>query len=139
MTPWLQYLVAFVVACHGLTYLLFGVFVPRGSEGWRVEGWKGSSWLLGGAVAGEGLKALASALHVAAGVATLGCALAIALAPPLAGWWPPLAVAGGLLGLAGFAVFWDGQVRLLAQEGAVGALIGLGLLLAALAFPGVFG
>lgn len=29
MIPWLRYLIAFVVACHGFTYIPFGLVVTR--------------------------------------------------------------------------------------------------------------
>ena len=43
-----------------------------------------------------------------------------------------------LIGIAAFAVFWDGQARLLFEEGGAGALISLLLLASALACPGAF-
>jgi hypothetical protein len=41
-------------------------------------------------------------------------------------------------GLAGFAVFWDGQAQRVVEEGGIGAAISLMLLVSAVAFPGVF-
>jgi hypothetical protein len=41
-------------------------------------------------------------------------------------------------GIAAFAVFWDGQARLVFEEGVVGALISLCLIVGAIAFPGAF-
>jgi hypothetical protein len=43
------------------------------------------------------------------------------------------------VGFAAFAVFWDGQTQFLFQEGAIGAIISLILLVSALAFPRAFG
>jgi hypothetical protein len=56
------------------------------------------------------LTALVMVLNVIAGVATLACAVSIGLAPSLPGWWRPLAMAGAVLGIAAFAVFWDSDL-----------------------------
>ena len=73
-----------------------------------------------------------AALDIAAGVTVIACAVAIAAARWAPGWWRPLATAGALLGLVGFAVFFDGQVGLLVEEGG-GAVISLVILVGAIA------
>jgi hypothetical protein len=133
MTPWARYLIAFVVFCHGFIYVRIGSVLPG-----PIKEWKGSSWLLGSVVIGEPLRMLVVGLHVLAGVATLACAVAIGFAPSIPGWWRPLALVGAAIGIAAFAVFWDGQARLLVQEGAIGAVISLILLVIALLFPHAF-
>jgi hypothetical protein len=132
MAPWLRYLIAFVIACHGFIYIPI-LFVPD-----TFREWQGRSWLLGGALTGDSLRTLARVLHVGAGVAVLACALAIAFAPALPGWWRPLAIGGGALGLVAFAVFWDGQTGRLVEEGAIGAAISLVLIAGAIVFPNAF-
>jgi hypothetical protein len=47
-------------------------------------------------------------------------------------------VIGSAIGIAAFAVFWDGQTRFLAEEGFIGAVVSLILLLGAAGFPQVF-
>lgn len=130
MSPWLRYLIAFIVFCHGFIYLRF---LPE-----ALKAWGGSSWLLGGALTKNRLKALVVALHVIAGLVSLACAVAIGFAPSLPGWWRPLAMAGGAVGIASFAVFWEGRTERLVQEGGIGAVVSLILLLSAIAFPGAF-
>ena len=134
MTPWLRYLIAFVVFCHGFIYVRIGSVLPG-----PITEWKGTSWLLGSAVTGHRLKALVVSLHVIGGIATLACAAAIGFGPSLPGWWCPLAIGGATVDIAGFAVFWDGQVQFLFEEGAIGALVSLILLGSAIAFPQAFG
>jgi len=134
MTPWLRYLIAFVVGCHGFTYIPFGLFVPG-----SLKKWRGSFWLLGSALTGDRLHTLVLALHIMAGIVTLACAVAIGFAPWILGWWRPLAIVGAAVGIAGFAVYWDGQTQHLAQEGAIGAVISMILLVSAIAFAGAFG
>jgi hypothetical protein len=133
MSPWIQYPIAFVVACHGFIYVPL-IFVPD-----MLKGWRGRSWLLGSAITGDRLKALAAALHVGAGVLILASALAIAFAPLAPGWWAPLSIVGSALGMAGFAVFWDGQTGRVVEEGGIGAALSVILLASAVAFPNAFG
>lgn len=134
MYPWLRYLIALVVGSHGFVYIRLGLLGPS-----QLKGWQGSSMLLGDAVTGDGLKTLLAVLHVSAGVVIIACALAIAGARRAPGWWRPLAIVGGLLGLAAFAVFLDGQARLVVEEGGIGAAVSLALLAGAIAFGGAFG
>jgi len=125
MRPWLRYLLAFVVFAHGFVYARIGAVLPG-----EIKQWSGRSWLLGSAVTGEPLVVLSRVLHVAAGVLILACSVALAFNHP---WWRPLAIVGSAVGLVAFAVFWDGQARFLAEEGAIGAGVSLVLLICALA------
>ena len=124
MAAWLRYLVAFLVFAHGFVYIRVGGALPG-----SVKGWNGRPWLLGDAITGSALITLLRAVHVAAGIAIVACAVAIALNHSS---WRTLAIVGSAVGLVAFAVFWDGQTNLLFDEGAFGAVISLGLLLAAL-------
>ena len=124
MKPWIRYLLAFLVFGHGLIYVSYGPSLPA-----AVKEWDGTSWLLSGTVTGDRLKALSVFFHVAAGVATLACAVAIAFVPAMLGWWRPLAFAGSILGIMAFGIFWDGQSRLLVGEGFIGAIVSLVLFL----------
>ena len=82
------------------------------------------------------LKTLIVGLHVLAGILTIASAVALGLEPRFAGSWRLLAIVGGGLGLVAFSLFWDGQVRRLAQEGAIGPALSAALLLAAVVSTG---
>jgi hypothetical protein len=133
MTPWIHYLLAFFLFCHGFVYVRIGSMLPA-----PVKGWNGSSWLLGNSIGTSQLATLSIWLHVIAGLALLACAFAIGLPSLLPGWWRPLAVAGAIFGIVAFALFWDGQRALLFDEGGLGALISLLVLIAAFAVPAAF-
>ena len=133
MTPWMQYLIAFFLLCHGFVYVRIGSMLPE-----PVKGWNGGSWLLSDVITNRQLTTMVIWLHVIAGIATLACAVAIGMPSLLPGWWRPLAIAGGVFGIVAFAVFWDGQTGLLLEEGGLGALISLLVLVGAVAFPAVF-
>lgn len=133
MTTWFRYLVAVGIAFHGFTYIPFGFLVPKAIKDWR------GSRLVGSHLSRDRVLSLIAALHVSAGIAILLCAVAIAVGPGAPGWWRIPAMAGALLGIVGFAVFLDGQSKLVVQEGAIGAGISLALLAFAIALPGAFG
>jgi hypothetical protein len=133
MDSLLRYGIAFVVACHGLTYILFGFLAPP-----ELKGWRGRSLLLGSAVSRERLGVLVIVLHAAAGIVTIACGVAIAFAPTI-GLWPLLAIVSGAAGLIAFAVFIDGQARLLVGEGAIGAVLSVVLVVAGIGFGSAFG
>lgn len=133
MSPWVRYLIAFIIFCHGFIYLRIGPTIAD-----TLKEWKGSSWLLGSVVTNGSLKTLIVTLNVLAGLVTLACAVAIAFAPSLPGWWRPLAFGSAIVGVIAFAVFWDGQRQFLFEEGAIGALVSLALFGVAMAFPQAF-
>ncbi len=135
MKPWLRYLVAAVIGGHGFIYLRFGL----GGLPDALAGWRGTSWLLRGAITGDRLKALAFGLSLVAGIATLACAVAVAFAGSSHGLWRPLAMIGAASGIAFFAVFWDGQTGRLVNQGVIGVAVSAILLLGALLFPRAFG
>ena len=130
MKPWIQYLIALIVFCHGFVYVRVGSMLPA-----PVKGWKGRSWLLGDAISSPQLTKLTVVLHVTAGIAMLACAIAIGVPSLLPGWWRPLAITAAVLGIVAFTMFWDGQTGLLFDEGGLGALISLVILAGAMAFP----
>lgn len=134
MRPWMRLALAFVVFAHAFIYIRIGSRLPG-----AIAEWRGRSWLLGGAVTGAPLAMLVLAMHVLSGALLLVSALAIGLAPAVpGGWWPALPIAGAALGIAAFAVFWDGQVAAFAEEGGIGAVLSGMLVLAALSFPALF-
>ena len=128
MASWLRYAIAFVVFAHGLVYVRIGSVLPG-----PIKAWRGTSWLLGDSCTGDHLRRLVISLHVVAGIAILACAVALALAPSQP-WWRALAISGGAIGVVAFAVFWDGQTRLLFDEGVIGAGASLLLLIGAITF-----
>lgn len=134
MSLWLRLLIACLVFGHGLVYARVGSMLPD-----AVNGWNGRSWMLGGSIVGERMTTIIIGLHLLAGLLLMASALAIVLSPLVADWWRPLAIMGSLAGIAAFALFWDGQVALLVEEGGPGALISAVILVVAWALPQTFG
>lgn len=132
MEPWIRYLIGAFIGFHGIVYLLAPQWLNWGA-------WKGTSALLGSVATGDSLKALTGYLWVIAGLGLLGTGVAIAFAPSVPSLWRPLAIGAGLVGALSFAFFWDGQVALLVDEGAIGMALSLAVLSGAAAFPKAFG
>jgi hypothetical protein len=122
-----------VVACHGFTCIPFGTLALA-----QVEGWRGRSSVLGGALTGRRLRTLALGLYVIAGAVILAAAAAIAATPWAPGWWRPLAIIGGAVGGAAFFTFYDGEIRRAVPEGAIGLVASVAMLAVAIALPGAF-
>ena len=95
--------------------------------------------MLGGAIGGAHLKILAEYLWVFAGIGIITAAIAIGLASWLPGIWRPVAIAGSIMGVVSFGVFWDGQRSQFANQGGIGMVISLGIISGAAFFPAVFG
>ena len=132
MAPWLRYLLAVIVFAHGFIYV--GPLSPVRT----FTAWTGRSWLLGGVLTGDSLRMLAWSLHILTAVATIGCAASIAFASVVPGWWRPLAIASGVAGLLAFLVLWDGRSQLAFNQGAIGAIVSVMLLITAIVYPHAF-
>ena len=135
MEAWLQYLVALFIAVHGLVYLVapFSPMAPSISKGW-----KGSSAALGTAFSRDGLASATIVLWILAGIGLLAAAVTIVFASFAPGLWRPLAIGAPLLGVASFAVFYDGQAQLFVNQGGIGLIISLAIAAGASAFPQAF-
>lgn len=134
LEAWLQYLIGVIVAFHGLVYLTGGLFRMPG----LFEGWKGRSLLLRQVVTGDTLTRLTRSLWFIAGIGTVATGIVIALASYAPGLWQPLGVVASVVALVSFAVSWDGQGKRSVNQGLIGALFSLAILLGAIAFPQAF-
>ena len=133
MKPWAQYLIAFLIFCHGFIYVRIGSMLPA-----PVKGRKGSSWLLDEYISNPQLTTLVVVLHVIAGIATLVCAVAIGVPSLLPGWWRPLAMTGACSVSSRSPCFGMGRQDCGSMRGGLGALISLIILTAAITFPAAF-
>lgn len=135
MEIWLQYVIALIVIFHGLVYLTGGLFRVPG----LFEGWKGRSLLLRQALTGGTLMRFTRSFWFIAGIGTVSTGIVIALASYVPGLWQPLAIAASVVAIVSFAVSWDGQGRRSVNQGLIGMLLSLAILLGAMVFPQAFG
>jgi hypothetical protein len=129
---WLRIIIALFIGAHGLVYLI-APFTPMAPS--ISKGWKGSSAMLGTALSKDSLESLTTALWVIAGIGLLATAATIAMVSFVPGLWRPIAVSASLLGVASFAVFYDGQTPLFVNQGGVGVIIDLAVVTVALGIP----
>ncbi len=131
----IRYSVGVLVAAHGLVY--FATPLTSLSES-VFQGWEGSSALLGTALTAEALKAVTTWLWVLAGIGLVAAAAMFVFTSVLPGAWRPTAFAASLVGVASFAIFYDGQAQLFVSEGGVGLIISSAIAIGALAYSRPF-
>jgi len=124
-----RYLIALVVGSHGITYVMFALL------GQAFVEWRGSSWLLGSTITGDTLKTLTLALWVITGVGFIATGIAIAFASSLQGFWRPLATGASIVSVLSFAIFWDGQMARFTDQGGIGMVLSLMILISTIVFP----
>jgi len=119
------------LALHGLVHLWYVVL----SQGWvEVEdamGWTGHSWLLSGWLPQETILFVASVLYVAVTVGFVAGAVGFVLETA---WAPPVLIAAAVLSTVVILAMWNGSAELLVEQGLVGVLINVGIVVGLLAF-----
>jgi hypothetical protein len=130
--PLLTLIIGTVVVLHGLVHLLYS------GQSWRLFElqpgmvWPENAWTLSRLLGNQALRVFA----------TLACALAaIGFVAGAAGiflghdWWRPMVVGSATFSTVVFALFWDGRIEHLTEEGAVGMLIDLAILITVVVVP----
>jgi hypothetical protein len=116
---------------HGLVHLLYA------GQSWRFfelrpeMTWTDKSWLFSKLLGDETTRLLATAalVLVALGLAASGLGLFLR-----ADWWRTVAIASAAFSSLLFLVMWDGKFHALADQGGVGILINIAILVLILAF-----
>jgi hypothetical protein len=108
---------------HGLVHLLYTAHSARFFELRPGMIWPDGSWLFARLLGNEATRPLAAALAFIAG----GLGLTFRQ-----GWWRPAALGAAVFSSALFLLLWNAWPQALDEQGAVGVLINLGLLLAVL-------
>lgn len=116
---------------HGLVHLLYA------GQSWRLfelrpeMAWPNSAWLFSRFLGDESIRLLATVLLVlsAAGFVTGGLGLFLR-----GEWWRPVTAISAVLSSLLFIVFWNGKFQALDDQGGVGILINLAILVLTLLF-----
>jgi hypothetical protein len=127
----LQFIIAIFFILHGLVHLLYlgqsaGVFELQPGMIWPQ-----GSWALVGLLGAAGTRAVGGALCVVAALGFGGGGIGLLLRQA---WWRPAAVGAALLSSALFILCWDGTLSRLDNQGAIGILINVAILVAVLGF-----
>lgn len=125
ITPWLRYLITFLIVCHGYVYIPLGTFMLDVE---KQKEWRGHSWLLGKNATQESLKSLVRITHILTGFVIIAGGIAFGFSYSRPDLWKTLLIAGSIAGIAVFTIFWDGQIKFFVEEGGLGMFINLMIL-----------
>jgi hypothetical protein len=123
------FLVGLFVVLHGLVHLLYF------GQSWRYFElqpgmvWPDGSWAFSKILGAKATRVTAglACLLAAAGFVAAGLAIFLGQA-----WWRPLVVASAAFSALLYLLFWDGQLRKIADKGGIALLIDLAILVAVL-------
>ena len=114
---------------HGLVHLLYA------GQSWRMFElrpgmlWPDGSWLFSKLPGDAAIRSLAGISLVLAALGFAAGGLGLFLQQD---WWRPVTVGAAVLSTAIFIVFWDGKSKSLSDNGGIGVLINLAILVLAL-------
>ena len=117
------------IILHGLVHLLYF------GQSWRFfelqpgMTWPDGSWAFSKLLGDETTRLLASITCVLAAIGLVAGGIGIFAKQ---GWWHPALVATGIFSAAIFFLFWDGKMQRLDDQGWIGVLIDIALLVAVL-------
>ena len=121
----LVFAVGVFIVLHGLVHLLYYGQSGRFFELQPGMIWPDGSWAFARLTGDQVARSLASICCVlaAAGFAVGGLGLLTRMT-----WWQPLVVGSAIFSIALYSLFWDGTLQRLDNQGFVGILINLALL-----------
>lgn len=125
----LAFMVGLFVVLHGLVHLLYVAQSRRLVELRPDLTWPDRSWAFSKPLGDETTRRLASIAYLvaAAGLVAGGAGLLLRQ-----GWWPPAIVSSAAFSAVVIVLFWDGGRRRFRDEGGIGLLIDLAILVAVL-------
>ena len=128
----LTFIVGALVVLHGLVHLLYS------GQSWRLFElqpgmvWPENAWTLSRLLGNQALRALATFACALAAMGFVAGAAGLFLGQD---WWRAVVVGSAAFSTALFALFWDGRTDHLAQQGAVGVVIDMAILIAVARVP----
>ena len=122
---------AVFIVLHGLVHLFYFGQSRRLFELQPSMVWPDGSWAFSRFLGDEATRSLASVCCV---VAAAGFVIGGAGIFAKQDWWRPVVVASAAFSAVLFLLFWDGRRHMLSENGAIGLLINLAILIAVLVF-----
>jgi hypothetical protein len=123
--PVLIALVALFIALHGLVHLLYVAHSQRLIELQPGLAWPDGSWAFSSSLGDETTRLLASIAYLLAAIAFVVSGAALILRQA---WWRPLVVGAAVSSSVVIALFWDGKLQQLDNQGLLGLLIDVAIL-----------
>ena len=123
----MQFILGIFMVLHGLVHLLYFGQSARRFELRPGMTWPDGSWAFSRLLGDQSTRKLASlsCLVAAIGFVAGGVGLLISQV-----WWRPVVVAAAAFSSIAFILFWNGKLRKIDDQGGVGILINLALMLA---------
>lgn len=122
----LRLLIGLFLALHGLVYVLYAGQSARRFELQPGMTWPDESWLFSKRLSREATRKLASMGCILAALGFVASGIGIALNHA---WGPPLVAGTSAYASVLILLCWDGTVRAGAEQGGIGLLINLAILL----------
>jgi hypothetical protein len=127
----LRFVFGIFIVLHGLVHLLYFGQSRRLFELQPGMVWPDGSWAFSKLLGNEVTRLLASIFCVLAAISFVAGGTGILVRQA---WWRPVVVGSAAFSAVIFILFWDGEVRKLADKGGVALLINLAILVAVLIF-----
>jgi hypothetical protein len=127
----LRIVFAVFIVLHGLVHLFYFGQSRRLFELQTGMVWPDGSWVFSRLLGDQTTRSLASVCCV---VAAAGFVIGGVGILAKQGWWRPAVVGSAAFSAVLFALFWDGKLHMLSENGAIGLLIDVAILVAVLIF-----
>ena len=127
----LRFVVSVFFVLHGLVHLLYLGQSRRLFELQSGMTWPDGSWAFSKLLGDETTRLLAGILLILAAVGFVAAGVGVFAGQ---GWWRPLAIGSAVLSAVLYLLFWNGRLQGLDNQGGVGLLIDLAVLVLVLVF-----
>jgi hypothetical protein len=125
----LQFIFGVFLVLHGLVHLLYYGQSARRFELRPDMTWPDGSWAFSRLLGERIARNLASVACVLAAILFVAGGAGALISQP---WWQPISVAAAVFSTVTFVVFWNGKLRTVSDQGGVGILTDLAILVAVL-------
>ena len=125
----LRFIIGLFIVLHGLVHLLYAGHSLRRFELQPGMVWPDGAWAFSRLLGDQATRLLASISCVLAALAFVAGGIGILLKQA---WWRPVVVVSAVFSAVIFVLFWNGKMERLDNQGGVGILINLAILVAVL-------
>lgn len=121
----LRFIAGLFIVLHGLVYLFYFGHSRRLFELQSEMIWPDGSWAFSKLLGNEATRLLASFTYALAAIGFVAGGVGILVGQA---WWHPVVVSSAAFSVVIIILFWDGKMRRLADQGLIGLLINVAIL-----------
>jgi hypothetical protein len=125
----LRFITGAFIVLHGLVHLLYFGQSRRLFELQPGMVWPDGSWAFSRLLGDKTTRTLASVFCILAAIGFVAGGAAILMGQT---WWRPVVVGAAAFSAVGYILFWDGKMQKLHDQGGIGMLINIAILVAVL-------